>query len=451
MAISDWVRDRTTPHRAVERLVRRRWGEVQRGEFELCLALRRLYLDNVHRHAGYARFADYADQEFGIPGKLADLFCFLGRHLERLPMTREALERGDLTYTKAREFVKIATERNEEEWIDFALGHTNRDLERQSERVRRGTDEDVTRVTSRLTPAQVQATRAAREKMMKIVGESIPKDQLLPALAKKFVENTALFEPVAEDQAPEVDPTGRDAAKAGPYLSINLCPQCAHTWVPAPGENLTVPFEQWVEALGNGAEVHNLVADYLCDCEDVKHRRDRCPRAKESAAGAGATEAGAAGSGAAGNGAAENETAGNGAADNGASERPVEAAPAASRYIPVEVRRHVEARDGHRCRRPGCSNPVPLEQSHLKPFRDGTPATPEFLAQHCATCNDLIESGRLRVEGRAPLERYYLTREGGAGEGGDGQFVGWGFDPSPHIGERARMALADAGDGREVG
>ena len=76
------------------------------------------------------------------------------------------------------------------------------------------------------------------------------------------------------------------------------------------------------------------------------------------------------------------------------------------------VRRRIEARDGHRCRVPGCGNPIPLEQSHLKPFRDGTPATPENLAQHCSTCNVLIETGRLRVEGEAPLERYYRAGAG---------------------------------------
>ena len=80
---------------------------------------------------------------------------------------------------------------------------------------------------------------------------------------------------------------------------------------------------------------------------------------------------------------------------------------------------------------------MPLEQSHLKPFREGTPPTPEYLAQHCATCNDLIETGRLRVEGRAPLERYY---------DGEGKLLGYGFDPSPHVGKSAATAERGGGD-----
>ncbi|MEN8149693.1 MAG: hypothetical protein ABFS86_07705, partial [Planctomycetota bacterium] len=66
-SVSTWLMDPATPHRAVSRLVRRRWSQVQRGEYELSMALRRLYRDNVHRGAGHARFADYADQHFGIP------------------------------------------------------------------------------------------------------------------------------------------------------------------------------------------------------------------------------------------------------------------------------------------------------------------------------------------------------------------------------------------------
>ena len=84
------------------------------------------------------------------------------------------------------------------------------------------------------------------------------------------------------------------------------------------------------------------------------------------------------------------------------------------------------------CRTPGCGNPVPLEAGHLRPFRDGAPMCEEFLCQQCATCNDLIESGRLRVTGEAPYDRYHLA---------DGSFLGFGFDPDPHVGTSARTPL----------
>ena len=62
------------------------------------------------------------------------------------------------------------------------------------------------------------------------------------------------------------------------------------------------------------------------------------------------------------------------------------------------------------------------------PYRDGTPPTEEYLRQHCATCNDLIETGRLRVVGLAPFERYYDP---------DGNLLGFGYSRSdPHVGTR---------------
>jgi hypothetical protein len=65
-----------------------------------------------------------------------------------------------------------------------------------------------------------------------------------------------------------------------------------------------------------------------------------------------------------------------------------------------------------------------------------------FLGHQCATCNDLIETGRLRVEGEAPFESYHLA---------DGTFLGWGFDHEPHVGncgDPPKEALGDPPEGR---
>ncbi len=102
--------------------------------------------------------------------------------------------------------------------------------------------------------------------------------------------------------------------------------------------------------------------------------------------------------------------------------------------MPKAVRRHVEARDGHRCRVPGCTCPGPLEFSHLERYADGAPTTPATVAQHCRAHNTMIETGRLVVKGRAPFEKYFL---------GDGTFLGTGGDPGPaprrfpHVGNAA--------------
>ncbi|MHC4858791.1 MAG: hypothetical protein ACYTDY_01720 [Planctomycetota bacterium] len=373
MSVSAFLLDPATKHASVADRVRDAWAGVQRGEYVLSVGLRRLFRDQVHRGEGFSRFKDYAERRFGIPGKLADLFSFVGRHLERLPKTRAAMESGELTYTKAREFVKLATVETEEEWIEFAKGATNRQLERRARRARSGTEEDTTRVVSRLTPPEVQAVRMARESLMKELDRAVPEDKVLPELAETVLAGG----PPPSGTAPRRPP--------GPYLTINLCPRCMHTHVPVPGENLRVPVEDWFAALRDGAEVVDLLSEVLCDCPDARHRRDLCSRS-----------------------------------------RPTEGPAPRSRHVPASVRRRIEARDGFRCRTPGCGNPVPLEAGHLKPFRDGAPMSERFLCQQCATCNDLIENGRLRVAGEAPFERYHLADE---------TFLGYGFDPDPHVGK----------------
>jgi hypothetical protein len=171
-------------------------------------------------------------------------------------------------------------------------------------------------------------------------------------------------------------------------------------WVPVPGVKLRVKTRDWLEELRNGAEVFDFLPDLLCDCEEVKHRRDRCPQWKAP-----------------------------------------EGEPALVRYRPAALRRYIEARDGHRCRVPGCSNPLPLEDGHLGvPFRDGAPMAPPFLGQMCAAHNRMIETGALRVEGYAPFERYYLA---------DGTFLGRGNDPTPrvrgdpHVGRRGKRGQGE--------
>ena len=53
------------------------------------------------------------------------------------------------------------------------------------------------------------------------------------------------------------------------------------------------------------------------------------------------------------------------------------------------------------------------------------------LREQCAACNALIESGKLRVVGAAPFERYYDA---------DHVFLGFGFERSgTHVGTGTRI------------
>jgi hypothetical protein len=359
--------------------VRRCWRRFERAQYALCLALRRLFRDNVHRGAGYARFDDYAEEELGIPGRLAWTFSLLGRDLEQLPATREALERGEITYTKAREYARIATPDDDAAWVAFARAHTNREIERRVRLVEMDAP-PVRTVVSRLDLDETQVTRAAHEKLVRALDAPVPEDKVLPKLAAAFLRE---------------DGGERPARPARPYLTVQLCPACLATWAPAPGENVDVPLERWLEELRAGGGVTSLLESQLCGCPDVRHRRDLCPR-----------EAPSAGEGTEG------------------------------RHVPGSVRRVVEARDGFRCRVPGCRGSGPLELSHIVAFADGGPMTPGNLVQHCRTHNALILSGRIRVEGVAPFEHYFLA---------DGTYLGVGHDPVPR--RRPISRAGNRGDG----
>jgi len=394
MPLSERLLDPATKHDFIALCVREQWRRFERTQFYLCLALRRLYRDNVHRGSGFSKFSDYVEATYGIPVKLAWVFSQIGEHLERLPLTRAAMERGDVGYTKVREFAAFVDTRTEAEWIEFARHHSNRELERRVRKHQadlKGTPhEEEKKVVSNLKPKDAQAVRAAQERLMKEMSRPVRQEEMLGLLSTNFLDGG---NGAASDE--------KTSKKPRPYLSLHLCPSCTSTWIPAPGENLPIPIDQWIAEFQNGTPVVNLMGHDLCDCRGVKHRADLCP------------------------------------------DRAAPLGPAAkNRHVPEDVRRTVEARDGFRCRVPGCTSSGPLEISHLQPYRDGAPMDPRVLAQHCSVHNRLIESGKLTITGYAPCEAYHLA---------DGTFLGFGYDPVvrsvsvPHVGHSAEAACAVGG------
>ena len=141
--------DPAVRHERVQSTVKQLWRGRERASYGLCLGLRRLYRDQVHRGKARSRFVDWAELQFGIPGKLVALFSWLGSRLEELPLCLAAMESGELTYTKLREFVKLVDLESQEEWIEFARTHTNREFELYVRRKRRADGTETTTVVLR--------------------------------------------------------------------------------------------------------------------------------------------------------------------------------------------------------------------------------------------------------------------------------------------------------------
>ena len=86
--------DPSVKHDRVRATVSKLWRGRERAEYGLCLGLRRLYRDQVHRGKGRGRFVDWVEERFGIPAKLAGLFSWLGSRLEGLPLCLSAMRAG---------------------------------------------------------------------------------------------------------------------------------------------------------------------------------------------------------------------------------------------------------------------------------------------------------------------------------------------------------------------
>ena len=371
--------DSGTPLDEVIDTVKRCWGRSQYLEYAVCLGLRRLFRDRAHRDHVAGNFGEYGEKVFDIPAKLVWTFNFIGKNLERLPKTRAVFEKGDLTYTKVREFAKVADAKTEASWIRFAKKHTNRELEdkvakeKAKREGREHEDEEV--VVSKLVGDEVQAARATRDRIMKTTGKVVPERDLLPTLVKMFADGE--FPQPAADEGAKV----KVSAKPKPYVSFQYCPSCLTTFTPVPGKMMQTSFEKMVEAVRNGSKVYNLLPDMHCDCKDVVHRRDLCPWQADPTG-----------------------------------------EPPTSRHIPAEVARIVDARDGFRCRRPGCTNKLDLEKGHIRAYSAKGPHLPWNLGTMCGPCNANIEKGLLLVFGYAPFEAYFDAA---------GTFLGYGFNPVP--------------------
>ncbi len=74
----------------------------------------------IHKALGFPRIADYALAHAGISPRTTVEFLRLGRQLHALPLLREALAKGDLSWARAREISAHATPANEAELVDLA-------------------------------------------------------------------------------------------------------------------------------------------------------------------------------------------------------------------------------------------------------------------------------------------------------------------------------------------
>ena len=85
----------------------------------------------LFRELGYATIHLYATEALGFSRTKTYEFIRLAESLDKLPALKAGIEAGKVSWTKARQVVKVATPVTEKRWIAMAEGSSRRELERQ--------------------------------------------------------------------------------------------------------------------------------------------------------------------------------------------------------------------------------------------------------------------------------------------------------------------------------
>jgi hypothetical protein len=161
---------------------RERWDEVFGA-----LALR-FTRDGLARKLGFANLGQYSKERLGMSRRALEQRAWLERRLEALPQLRHAIERGEVSYEKARLVAGVADFDSVNDWIRRAEGLTCVELERAIAAtqdaqacVRERLEAPVPERVARLLDA---ALRASAE----MDGEALDPAGRLARVARHFVE-----------------------------------------------------------------------------------------------------------------------------------------------------------------------------------------------------------------------------------------------------------------------
>ncbi len=109
---------------------------LRRAEHSAVILFARVMREGLFRDLGHASIELYGTESLGLSPAKVHQFIALARALEDLPATREALDRGTLSWTKARTVARVASPRTEDAWVRAAARSTSRELEEKVARAR---------------------------------------------------------------------------------------------------------------------------------------------------------------------------------------------------------------------------------------------------------------------------------------------------------------------------
>lgn len=336
-------------------------------DVEEAVALMRALAAEVHRHRGFATFAEYLERVLGYAPHTARDRVRVAEALARLPAIRAALQVGRLSWSAARELTRVAIPDTEQAWLDAAAGKTVREVE-DAVRGRRPGDGPQTRpapdartvvMRFELAPTTSALVAAVRRDLEDRCGHELTDDDVLTALCRTYLAGTAH---VGRGDA-ECDGAGAcagagDGTGAGggdgdssigvgsvvehnlpPHqIAITTCPDCKRAWADAAGRTIEISATEYEQA--------------CCDATHV------------------------------------------GRVDGETHER-------VTRSIPPATRRAVLRRDRGRCVVPGCRNSRHVDVHHIVPRAVGGDHAAPLLVTMCSTHHRAVHYGRLWIAGDA--------------------------------------------------
>ncbi len=277
----------------------------------------------LYRDLGYASIHLYAHEALGFSRSKTYEFIRLAEALDRLPGLKAGVKSGELTWTKAREVVKVATPETEGRWLEMAEKKSRRELEKEvaKSRARRDRAKASPGQTELLKPNREAPPQAAPVRSLSLRLEPMQRarfDAMVEKLMKKHhCSREQVLLMALESFAGNGDESTRVDGGSPYQVIVHHCPSCETKLVGPDRRGLS-------EA--EGAQID-------CDSKVLEpgHRNRQS--------------------------------------------------------IPPARRRAILIRDGHRCRARGCNATCFLEVHHLKARSEGGDNGEQNLITLCSSCH----------------------------------------------------------------
>jgi 5-methylcytosine-specific restriction endonuclease McrA len=281
----------------------------------------------LYKALGYSSINQYAKVALGFSKSHTGEFLQLCRTFKKLPKVKQKVESGELAYTSARVLARVADEKNQDGWLEFALKSSRRELE-QEVKLAKHEAADVgqgsllpvqpgkrpaavvpVRVSLEMSPTQFARYEALWEKIRKQGNAPADRVEAMLGFMESFVAN-------------ESERSARADLSAPVQIHINQCPDC---------ETATVQSNKGELEIGE-AELERA----RCDCRISR------PNQRNTAS------------------------------------------------IPPSVRRRVLTSARHKCQGKGCDHTQFLEVHHIIPRSRGGTNDLSNLQVLCSACHALV-------------------------------------------------------------